>query len=217
MEVIIYGIGPFSELMHYYLTNDSNYKVVAFCADETYIKEREFCGLPVVAFEDIENIYSPEKYKMLVAVGYSKMRNRKIMFDKAKSKNYALINYIHSSVINHDVKLGENNIILAGCVIEPNVEIGNNNVIWSMTLLGHDCKIENHNYISAKCLIAGDIKLRNLCFIGNGTTMINGLLIKNETYLIAGTNLRKSTKEYGMYIGNPAKLFKYNEKGIEIK
>ncbi len=216
MEVIIYGIGPFSELMHYYLTNDSNYKVVAFCADETYIKEREFCGLPVVAFEDIENIYSPEKYKMLVAVGYSKMRNRKIMFDKAKSKKYELINYIHSSVINHDVKLGENNIILAGCVIEPNVEIGDNNVIWSMTLLGHDCKIENHNYIAAKCLIGGNCQVKDLCFIGNGVNMIDTLFIDNESYLVAGTTLGHNTKEFGMYIGNPARIFKYNVEGIEI-
>ncbi|MFX4253402.1 hypothetical protein ACOL21_11290, partial [Aliarcobacter butzleri] len=60
------------------------------------------------------------------------------MFDKAKSKNYPLINYIHSPVINHDIQLGENNIVLAGCIIEPNVEIGDNDVIWSMTLSGHD-------------------------------------------------------------------------------
>lgn len=217
MKLVIYGIGPFAKLLHHYLTNDCEYKVVAFCADEAYIKEKEFCGLPVVAFEDIENIYSPKKYKMLVAVGYSVMRNRKIMFDKAKSKNYKLINYIHSSVINHNVQIGENNIVLAGCVIEPNVQIGNNNVFWSMTLLGHDCQIENHNYISAKCLISGDTKIKNLCFIGNATTMINGLVIENETYLVAGTNLRKSTKEYGMYIGNPAKLLKLNQSGIVIK
>ncbi|MGE4457040.1 MAG: acetyltransferase [Arcobacteraceae bacterium] len=217
MKLVIYGIGPFAKLLHYYLTNDSDYEVVAFCADEAYIKEKEFCGLPIVAFEDVEDIYKPKEYKMLVAVGYSKMRNRKIMFEKAKAKNYALVNYIHSSVINHEIKLGENNIILAGCVIEPNVEIGNNNVIWSMTLLGHDCQIENHNYISAKCLISGDTKIKNLCFIGNGTTMINGLVIENETYLIAGTNLRKSTKEYGMYIGNPAKFLKLNQSGIVIK
>ena len=69
MEVVIYGIGPFAKLLHYYLTNDSDYEVVAFCADEAYIKEKEFCGLPVVAFEDIENIYrfpesirAPSKY-----------------------------------------------------------------------------------------------------------------------------------------------------------
>lgn len=217
MKLVIYGIGPFAKLLHYYLTNDSDYEVVAFCADEAYIKEKEFCGLPIVAFEDVEDIYKPKEYKMLVAVGYSKMRNRKIMFEKAKAKNYVLVNYIHSSVINHELKLGENNIILAGCVIEPNVEIENNNVIWSMTLLGHDCKIENHNYISAQCLIAGDTKIKNLCFIGNGTTMINRVVIENETYLVAGTNLRKNTKEYGMYMGNPAKFLKLNSSGIVIK
>lgn len=217
MQVIIYGIGPFAELLYYYLKNDSSYEVVAFCAERAFIKEREFCYLPVLEFEDVEKTYSPNNYKMLVAVGYSKMRNRKLMFEKAKSKNYSLVNYIHSSVISHNLKLGENNIILAGCVVEPNVEMGNNNIIWSMTLLGHHCNIGNHNYISAKCLIAGQVNIKDLCFVGNGVNMINGVMIENETYLVAGSNIRKNTKEYGMYIGNPAKFLKLNQSGIVIK
>lgn len=217
MKVIIYGIGPFAELLYNYLTNSSEYEVIAFCADTEYITKNELCNLPIIAFEKIENIYNPKYYKMLVAVGYSKMRNRKLMFEKAKAKNYSFINYIHPSVIKHDFIIGENNIILAGCIIEPNVIIGNNNVIWSMTLLGHDCKLGSHNYISAKCLIAGHIIIKDLCFIGNGSNMINGLIIEDESYLVAGTNIRKNTKPFGMYIGNPAKFLKFNTTGIIIK
>lgn len=48
--------------------------------------------------------------------------------------------------------------------------------------------------------------------------MINSLIVANETYLVAGTNIRKSTKQYGMYAGNPAKLIKLNDaEGITIK
>lgn len=217
MEIIIYGIGPFAKLLYYYLTNDANYKVLAFIADKAYINDSSFCNLPIFAFEDVENIYNPKEYKMILAIGYSKMRNREFMFEKAKAKNYELINYIHSSVVINNVILGENNIILAGCVIEPNVKIGNNNVVWSMTLLGHDSVLCNHNYISAKCLISGDTIIKNLSFIGNGSNMINGLIIENETYLVAGTNIRKNTKELGMYAGNPAKLLKFMKEGIVIK
>lgn len=217
MKIIIYGIGPFAKLIYEYLTNSNEYEIVAFCADKEYIIGKELCNLPIIAFEEIENIYNPQYYKMLVAVGYSEMRNRKLMFEKAKAKNYTFINYIHPSVIKHNFIIGENNIILAGCIIEPNVIIKDNNIIWSMTLLGHDCKLGNHNYISAKCLIAGNSTIKDLCFIGNGSNTINGLIIENESYLVAGTNIRKNTKQFGMYLGNPARFIKFNKSGIIIK
>ena len=217
MKLVIYGIGPFSELMYHYLCEGDTYEVVAFCADKKFISENSILGVPIVSYEDVEKIYPPEQYKMLVAIGYSVMRDRKIMFDKAKGKGYELINYIHPSVKNY-YKLGENNIILAGSVIEPFVEIGDNNIIWSMTLLGHHCKLGNHNYISAQCLIAGDVTVGDLCFIGNDVNMINSLTIANESYLVAGSNIRKSTKEFGMYIGGSAKYLKsHQETGIIIK
>jgi len=215
-RIVIYGTGPLAKLLYYYLNFDSSYKVTCFCVNAAYISENEFCGLPVVSFEEVEKTYPPTEYEMILAIGYSKMRSRKKLFNDVKAKGYNLANYVHSSVITHDVVMGENNIIFAGCVIEPNVKIGNNNVIWSMTLLGHDCIIGNHNYISAKCLVSGDSQICDLCFIGNGTTMINGLLISNETCVGAASYLRKGTKEQGVYVGNPAKLLKINANGIEL-
>lgn len=216
MKLIIYGIGPFAKLLYFYLKNDSNYKVVGFCADKKHIQEHFFCGLPIISLENIESSHPPTHYKMIIAVGYSRMRNRKKMFDKVKNKKYEIINYIHSSVVTHNLTIGEGNIILAGCIIEPNVIINNNNVIWSMSLIGHDSTLGSHNYISAKCLISGQTTISNLCFIGNGVTMINGLHIKNETCVGAGAYLRKSTETLGVYVGNPARILKKNPNGIEI-
>ena len=218
MPIIIYGIGEFAKLLHYYITNESTYEVIAFTADKEFIDEVEIYGLPVIAFENINEIYPPEVYQMLVAIGYNNMRNRKILFDKAKNKQYQLINYIHPSVDVKNMSMGENNIIFSGSIIEPFVSIGNNNIIWSMTLLGHHMSLENHNYISAKCLLAGHVSIKNLCFIGNGVNMIDSLIVENETYIVSGSNMRKSTIECAMYNGNPAKLLKYHkENGIIIK
>lgn len=217
MNIIIYGAGPLAKQLFYFLENDSSYNVVAFCTDTQYFDCLEFCGLPVVKFEEVEFIYPSSEYEMLVAVGYKKMRNRKVMFDNAKAKGYKLINYIHSSVISNNLVLGENNIIYPGCVIEPGVVIQNNNIVWSMSLLSHDVKIGSHNYIAAKCLVAGNCIIDDLCFIGNGTIFVDGLVISKESQIIAGSVVLRKTKENGVYLGNPAKLFKINEDGIEIK
>ena len=86
IKVIIYGLGSFAELMHYYLSKDEKYEVIAFCADENFITNNMLKNLPIVSIENLEYLYPTSHYKMLVAVGYSVMRNRKVMFDKAKSK-----------------------------------------------------------------------------------------------------------------------------------
>jgi hypothetical protein len=55
-RVIVFGIKDYAELAHYYLEHDSPHEVVAFCVNEKHMpSEREFKGLPVVPFENVEN------------------------------------------------------------------------------------------------------------------------------------------------------------------
>ena len=61
-KVIIFGNSDSAELAHYYLTNDSNYEVVAFTVNQEYLTEDTFHNLPVVPFENLESIYFPSEY-----------------------------------------------------------------------------------------------------------------------------------------------------------
>ena len=55
-KLIIFGLSNIAECAFEYFTHDSNYDVLAFTADKKFINEgtKEFCGLPVVPFEDLE-------------------------------------------------------------------------------------------------------------------------------------------------------------------
>ena len=88
-KIIIYGKGSFAKLMHYYFNNESRYEVIAFCVDDKFLDEKQFCGLPVVSLKNIEKIYSVDNYLIFVAVGYSNMRARKTMYNKVKSLGYS--------------------------------------------------------------------------------------------------------------------------------
>ena len=72
-QVIIFGTGGFAEVVHYYLTHDSEYEVVAFTVHKKYVQEDLFCNLPVVPFEEINSYFSPDKHSMFVAMGYKQM------------------------------------------------------------------------------------------------------------------------------------------------
>ncbi|GAH65440.1 unnamed protein product, partial [marine sediment metagenome] len=65
-KVVIFGTGDIAQVVHYYLTHDSDYEVVAFTANKDFIKAKEVFGLPVIPFEQVENHYPPDKYRMFI-------------------------------------------------------------------------------------------------------------------------------------------------------
>jgi len=218
-NIIIYGKSDFAKLMYHYLKNDTSYNVVAFCVDKEYFDENIYCNLPVIIFEDINKLYPSSSHKVLVAVGYSNMRARKIMFEKVKSKKYKCINYISSkAIIDESVSLGENNIILQNTVIEPFVQIGDNNIIWSSSNICHNVIIESHCFIAAQSVVGGFSIVKNNVFLGFNATILQNIVLEDETLVGAKALILKNTDKYIKYLGNPAKkISSHEEEGIRIK
>ena len=218
-DVIIYGIGPFAALMAGYFEEEGAGRVAGYTVDRPFLTVQSYLGLPVVEFESAESVWAPAKFDMFVAVGYKRMRNRQIMYEKAKKKGYALRNFISQrAILSHGVELGDNNTVMPGVHLEPNVKIGNNNIIWCDTLVGHEARVGNHNYVSGKCVIAGGCTMGDLCFSGNGVITIDSLILRDESHLIAGAVVMRDTDCGTKYIGNPAMAVgRHLDKGIVIE
>lgn len=218
MELIIYGNGEMAKLIYHYFKTDTNYKLVAFCADECFIKEKFIFGLPVLPFEKIETLCPAEMYVMFVAIGYSNMKNRIDMYMRAKEKKYTLISYIHSKV-SYDItnNIGENNAILNNVTIEPFSSIGNNNIIWSNVVLCHHSIIKDHSFIASQSLLGGFSLIDNNCFIGYSTTILQNINISEETLIGAKSLVNKNTEAHSKYMGIPAKKISTLKNGILIK
>ena len=60
--VVIFGVKDTAELAHFYLTHDSDKKVVAFTVHERYLEETTFHNLPVVPFEQVKNQFPSVDY-----------------------------------------------------------------------------------------------------------------------------------------------------------
>lgn len=210
-NLVIYGLGDFAKMMRYYFTEDSPHKVVAFCADSSFVTEDTFEGLPVIAFEEVQKIYSSDDHFMFVAVGYSNMRSRKCMFEKAKEKNYRFVNYISSCAkVDKSVKVGVNNIVLQGTQIEPFCKLGDNNIIWSSVNVSHDSLISNHCFIASQSLVGGFSIIEDGCFLGFNCTILQNVHLFQETLVGAKSLVLKSTKPYSKNIGSPTKLIDFH-------
>lgn len=218
-NVVIYGKGDFAKLIFYFLENDSSYKVIAFCVDEEYLDSDTFCGKSLISFNEIDEKYPCNLYKAFVAIGYSNMRIRKVMYEKIKKKGYSCINYLSSKAsISENMIIGENNVILANSVIEPFVEIGNNNIIWSSSNICHDVKIFSHCFLASQSLVGGFSIIKDNSFLGFNCTILQNLTVEKESLIGSNSLLLSNTEQYSKYLGNPAKMISKHEKeGIRIK
>ena len=201
--LVIFGSGDIAQLAHYYFTTDSNYEVVAFTVDQNYIKESEFCGLPVVAFEDVAKNYPPESYDFFVALSYSKLNAvRKEKFLAAKKMGYKLVSFISSrATVLNEGRIGENCFIFEDNTIQPFVTIGNNVTLWSGNHIGHHSVIHDHTFIASHVVISGGVEIGEQCFVGVNATLRDHIKIGDRCVVGAGALLLADAAPEGVYIG----------------
>lgn len=209
-KVIVFGAGDIAQLAHFYLTHDSDREVVAFTVDKAYLKVEEFCGLPVVAFEDVTSKYPPESNDMFIAVSYAKINAvRAEKYNQAKQKGYQLISYISSKATCwKNTQIGDNCFILEDNTIQPFVKIGNNVTLWSGNHIGHHAEIQDNCFITSHVVISGGVKVEKNCFIGVNSTIRDHVTIAQNCVIGAGSLILQDTQESGVYTVQPAELSK---------
>jgi sugar O-acyltransferase (sialic acid O-acetyltransferase NeuD family) len=195
-KVVLFGNTPWSEIVYYYLTQDSAYEVVAFSVDEAYIKEQTFCGLPLVPFEKVEDIYPPSEYKMMLTVlvkDINKVRARK--FAQAKEKGYTLISYISSrATVWPDLVIGENCFIGEDTLCRPRLKIGNDVIVMGGSYLGHHAEIKDHCFLSGRVSLLGAAVIEPYCTLGPNAVVLDTITVATECVIGAGCVIRTNTK-----------------------
>jgi sugar O-acyltransferase (sialic acid O-acetyltransferase NeuD family) len=207
-KVVLFGTSSATNLIHFTLTHDSPYEVAAFTVDRSYIKEEKFCGLPVVPFEEIETVYPPDEYRMLVAIFASRVnKTRAEKYQQAKAKGYELISYISSKAITWPgLKVGDNCFIGEGVICRPFLEIGNNVIILPGACIGHNSVIKDHCFIAANTTLLGSVTVEPYCVLGANATILDGITVARECVIGAGSVIQENTQEKGVYRVNPPTL-----------
>lgn len=187
-KLIIFGDKSYAEIVYEYFTHDSACEVVAFTTEKAYLSKSSFCGLPVVAFEEVETIYPPSEYEMHVAIVYGQLnRIREKICAAAKMKGYQLASYVSSrAFVWRNVKIGENVFIFEDNTLQPFVEIKNNVVLWSGNHIGHSSVIENNVFISSHVVVSGFCNIGANCFIGVNSAIGNQVKLGANSWVSPG-------------------------------
>lgn len=212
--IIIFGTGKIAEVIHYYATNDCGFNVAAFCVDKEYVTNDTFKGLPVVAFENIEEIYSPETHDMFVAVGYHDMNKlRATKCSDAIGKGYQLVSIISPATnLPLNIIYGYNCFIMPPSIIHPYVKIGNNVFIWSGAMLAHHSTVEDNCWLTSSCSISGNVIIGEYSFLAVNATVGHSVVIGKDCFLGANTLVTKNLEEGKVVIAESSKPIRLNSK-----
>ncbi len=215
-KIVIYGIGDFAKTVSYYL--EDLYNISAYCVDSEYKISDSFLQKPIITYDDLLIDYSPDDYKIFVAIGYQNINiNREKIFLRLKNKGYKFISYVHPTAVypkNFDLK---NNIfIMENVVIQPYTEIGDNTIILSNTVVCHDSIVEDNCYISAGSCINGFAKIGKNVFIGSNATIRDKIKIGAYSLIGAGCTILDNTKDYSVYKSNLSSIINKKSNIINI-
>jgi len=208
-NIVIFGLRDIASLAHFYLKHDSPHEVVAFCVDQDYLPEPAvFEGKPVVAFEEVAEIYPPGDFMFFAPLSEKNMNMvRAGIYQRIKDQGYGLISYVSSrATVFPGAQIGENCFILEDNTIQPFTPIGNNVVMWSGNHIGHHSTIGDHCFITSHVVVSGHCEVGPASFLGVNSTLRDGIKLAPRTVVGAGATIVKPTVEEGVYVGVAAKL-----------
>jgi len=217
-KLIIYGDSGFAQMIGHYFESDSDYRVVAYCADRAYRSREEIDGIPVFDLEEIQSHCTPKDHEIFAAIGYKSVRTHRDLFKKIIGLGYPVASYISTqAMVDSSCQIGRNVLILPGVILEPEVTIGDNCFVNSGATVCHHTKIGAHSILAAGSLVGGHTRVGEVSLIGFHATVAELIDVAEETLIGAGSVLLEDTQPYTMYAGSPAKAVRtHKETGIMI-
>jgi sugar O-acyltransferase (sialic acid O-acetyltransferase NeuD family) len=198
-NLIIYGVGSQAEVAYSYFQIDSDYRVIAFTVEQSYVKEITFQGLPLIPFEEIENYFYPDEADMFIAIGPIRLGSvLENYYNLAKSKGYKLASYFPSREKEYFVpQYGENCFFDHGAQFHPFVKIGKG-VTINNSQVGHHSEVGNFCFLSA-AIIGGKVIIEDCVFLGMRATVKEGIRIGKGSIIGTGALITRDVEPYSVY------------------
>ena len=202
-DVVIFGCGQIAEVAYYYLTHESDHRVVGFTVDADYIKQDTLFGLPIVPFEGVETIFPPDRHGVFIAVGYRKLNTQRAdKLKEARAKGYEAVAFVSPNArVAEGFQALPNTMILEHNTVQPYVTIGENTFLWSGNHIGHHTTIGANVFIASHVVISGGVTVGDNCFLGVNATLRDNISIGSHNIIGAAALILANTADYAVYPG----------------
>jgi len=168
---------------------------------------KKVLGYEIIGIDDDIPQYI-DKAEFVITVGFIKNPALRIqLYEKVLQAGGQLTTLIASTAhVSRYAQIGQGTVIMHQAFVNVGAVIGNNVIINTFANIEHDAHIGNQCHISTGTMINGDCQVGDNCFIGSQSVLANAISICPDVVIGAGSLVRKSIHQAGIYSGNPAIL-----------
>ncbi len=170
-------------------------------------------GYPIIGTDDRipELISQHPGVRFVITVGHIKTASiRKKIAERIVLAGGCFATIIASTAhVSKHASVAPGTVVLHGAMVNAGAEIGEQCIINTLANIEHDARVGAYCHISTGAMVNGDCQIESGVFLGSQSVMLNGAHIEGEGSIIAaGSFVRKTLKDPGIYAGNPALLMK---------
>lgn len=149
-----------------------------------------------------------DKAEFVITVGFIKNPAVRIkLYNRVKEAGGKLATIVASTAyVSKYAEIGEGTAVLHHAFVNAAAKVGNNVILNNFVNIEHDVVICDQCHISTGAMVNGECKVGERCFIGSQSVLANCITIGDDIIVGAGSVVRKSIFEKGIYAGNPAIL-----------
>lgn len=210
-DIAIYGAGGFGRelacLINLQNKEVPTWNLIGFFDDNLSLKGTHNEYGEVLGGKDELNAWE-KPLCVLMAIGSGTIVRKVVGTINNHNVEFPNFFYQPSFSDENNVEFGKGNIIIDthfSCA----VKLGDFNMTNGSVVFGHDDVIGSYNTFMPGVRVSGEVKIGDDCFFGVGSIVLQQLKIGDRVKLGAGSVMMTKPKNDSLYIGNPAKLFKY--------
>lgn len=153
-------------------------------------------GVPVLGPTSLaEEMWKRGEFDAAIVIVTSSVDERRRVFDSLVEKGIALTNVIDPSVtVRANVSIGRGNLVMPECFLSSCVRIGDNNFLAAGTMIEHHSVIGDHCTFGPRCALSGAVTVGSRVKFGMGVLVEPYLAIGDEALIPSGVTLTQSVE-----------------------
>ena len=149
-----------------------------------------------------------DKAEFIITVGFIKNPAIRVhIYNRIKEAGGKLATIVASTArVSKYATVGEGTVVMHQAFVNAGAQIGENCIINTFCNIEHDAHVGAQSHISTGTMVNGDCKVGERVFIGSQSVLANGIEVCDDIIVGAGSFVRKTIRQKGIYSGNPVIL-----------
>ena len=128
----------------------------------------------------------PDKFEMVIAIGYRNLQARWAAYQKAKAAGYSFPKLIHPrAYVRNWEAVGDGSIVMAGALVDMNASLEELVVLWPGAVVNHHSSIGRNVFLSPNSTVCGFVEIGADSFVGAGAVITDHVAVPAGSFMLA--------------------------------